>query len=301
MFRVALARQGRRQHRKIEEVGVAEERKKACVVLLFAPFSLRAMTSRKKANKRKAKAEKKKGEEAPNAQMVQLLNMNGLLLGRGDYASVGVKCEHGLAPFSDWRLCVEFVDIMRNDFCDAALGEYTKSKQEHFEQCGSFWEDTARGEWTLAYLLANGTQQILNGSHNLARRSALLATIMEQNIAVFLAKTQADLNIPKIWQMMEADEHTLISFFRKRIPCSCLDEKYKQVKSITKMSRCFNPGCSLPGNKMERSATKCCTRCRQVNYCSRQCQVAHWKKHRHLCDKYVATMQLRNPLKEPLA
>jgi hypothetical protein len=42
-----------------------------------------------------------------------------------------------------------------------------------------------------------------------------------------------DASESKIVQANRADEHTLVKFFRKRIPCSCLDEKYQEVKQIT--------------------------------------------------------------------
>ena len=89
----------------------------------------------------------------------------------------------------------------------------------------------------------------------------------------------------KILELYEGDEHTLVSFFRKRIPCKCLDNKYKEVKSITKIGRCHNPNCSLPDKykKTVRSEMLYCTQCRRANYCSRECQVAHWPTHKQLC------------------
>ena len=32
----------------------------------------------------------------------------------------------------------------------------------------------------------------------------------------------------KPFELLRADNHTLVSYFRKRIPCSCLDVKYKE-------------------------------------------------------------------------
>eukprot|EP00986_Skeletonema_menzelii_P013044 scaffold7396_cov127-Skeletonema_menzelii.AAC.7 len=81
--------------------------------------------------------------------------------------------------------------------------------------------------------------------------------------------------------------HTLVSFLKKRIPCSCLDEKYKEVKSIPKIGLCCNHGCSLPFGKTERSLTECCSRCRTANYCSRKCQVAAWPGHKVECTFYA--------------
>jgi hypothetical protein len=67
----------------------------------------------------------------------------------------------------------------------------------------------------------------------------------------------------------------------------CLDEKYKEVKSITKMGVCCNPKCSLPGRKVERKGMLHCIRCRLHYYCSRECQEADWPVHKKLCDTYV--------------
>jgi len=85
-----------------------------------------------------------------------------------------------------------------------------------------------------------------------------------------------------------ADLHTLVKFFRKRIPCSCscLDAKYEEVKATTKMGWCFNLQCNLL--RVERSKTMYCDRCRFVTYCSRECQKAHWSKHQATCDKAAA-------------
>lgn len=42
----------------------------------------------------------------------------------------------------------------------------------------------------------------------------------------------------RLYELNNADEHTLVEYFATRIPCSCLDEKYEQVKSITKTGIC---------------------------------------------------------------
>lgn len=47
---------------------------------------------------------------------------------------------------------------------------------------------------------------------------------------------------------------------------------------------CSNPGCSQQVSK----GMKRCSRCKQVAYCSRECQLAHWKAgHREACAKCV--------------
>merc|ERR1712098_654381 len=40
---------------------------------------------------------------------------------------------------------------------------------------------------------------------------------------------------------------------------------------------------------------KICSRCKQVNYCSGQCQKSHWKEHKRQCKK----MAMSKPMKTP--
>ena len=83
--------------------------------------------------------------------------------------------------------------------------------------------------------------------------------------------------------------HTLVKYFRKRIPCSCLDGKYDEVKAITKLGFCFNPECNFEmSGELERSKTMYCSRCRCATYCSRECQKADWARHKSYCDKDAA-------------
>jgi hypothetical protein len=91
-------------------------------------------------------------------------------------------------------------------------------------------------------------------------------------------------------ELIRSDLHTLVSFFRKRIPCKCLDEKYEEVKFITKIGICCNEFCTLPDRKVERSKILYCAQCDQVGYCSRACQKADWKEHKEIC-KAVADLK----------
>ena len=128
------------------------------------------------------------------------------------------------------------------------------------------------------FCLAEGTKIILDGNYDDARLPALLALITKSADAAELPDRQ------KMLELLDGDEHTLVQFFRKQIPCSCLDEKHKEVKSVTKMGICFNDAsCPLPGNMAVRSKMLRCTGCRNVNYCSRECQEANWPMHKNFC------------------
>ena len=133
----------------------------------------------------------------------------------------------------------------------------------------------------ISMFLSYGAQCILGGDKNNAQLYASFASYFEDYMAI---KSKAMPNVSQTFELLGADDHTLVSFYRKRIPCSCLDETYKKVKSVKKMGRCDNPGCRLPGRQAERSKMFYCTRCEEANYCSAECQRAHWKRHKKLCD-----------------
>ena len=141
---------------------------------------------------------------------------------------------------------------------------------------------------TISHLLYSGTKAILAAEDRVARDFATFARIFEQHIAVDLKQTQALQNWIKVEETYYGDDHILVKFFRHRIPCCCLDEKYEEVKHIPKMGTCYNKQCSIPGRFVERSKTKCCSRCRRATYCSRECQVAAWGTHKPYCDNYAA-------------
>ena len=111
-------------------------------------------------------------------------------------------------------------------------------------------------ESALSYLLFGGAQNILEGNYDGA--TAILARYIEQWTAVHLHKTQAMINMPKLYDQMSnpSDIHPLVKlFFRKRIPCSCLDKRFDEVKSIPKMAVCNNSQCPIPYGEVERSKT----------------------------------------------
>ena len=206
-------------------------------------------------------------------------------------AGLPFLCRHGCPRPSlsndDQKIFEGFI----NAYIDAFLSEdsvargfttaYESTKDEYAEMY-----ESKKLETVIAALLSRGTQCILEGDIH-ARMYASMACYFENFVAVHLHKTGAIFNLTKLVELESADDHTLVSYYRQRISCSCLDEKYKEVKAIKKMGRCYNPDCSLPDGRVERSKMFCCSRCGGANYCSFACQKNHWKKHREVCDAYV--------------
>lgn len=132
--------------------------------------------------------------------------------------------------------------------------------------------------------LCDATHYVLIGNNNEAGVEASFAYYFEQYIATHLEKTQPAINWLGVAELQHGDLHTLVKFLRKRIPCKCLDKKYKEVKSVTKMGICYNIECLLPGKQFPRSKILYCAGC-DFGYCSRACQKAHWKKHKKYCKR----------------
>ena len=201
------------------------------------------------------------------------------------------KCEHGLVQLSagEEKICLEFI----NEY----LAAFTSQKDVEvatFVMCHATKDKYAdvyfsKLESVVSILLASGTQSILDGRNDIAQRYAMLAAHFGEMIAVGLRKTKSVPKTAKVLELDSADDHTLVSFYRKRITCTCLDEKYKEVKSITKMGICFNLNCSHPDRKVERSKMFSCSRCNFAKYCSVECQKAAWKTHRQNCGKIANT------------
>ena len=147
-------------------------------------------------------------------------------------------------------------------------------------------------------MIGHGTKTILEGDYsptvaNSARLSAMSSCFFQQWATIVLHENETQscnwgtfavlCDWTKMCELYDGDEHTIVSFYRKRIQCKCLDSKYEEVKSIAKIGFCCYANCSLPDNKTIRSKMLCCTQCRNANYCSRECQVAHWPAHKEFC------------------
>ena len=261
------------------------------------------MPSRKKAKgkARKAAKEAAKAKESQTEAVVaasasathQEGSLEALMQRLQIIHPTSTNCDHGMSFISprDEKICQDFI----NAFLDALYSQDSKANlMEWFLVARAHTEEdfadvySSKLETVVSMLVCSGTQCILYGQdYDEARLYAALACHFEEWIAVFVCKTKAALSWSKVVELIDAkaDDHTLVAYYRKRIPCACLDEKYKDVKSVKKLGWCCNPSCSKLNNMAERSKMFCCARCREANYCSIECQKADWKGHKEECDR----------------
>ena len=215
-------------------------------------------------------------------------------------------CDHGMLN-CDAR-AQSFIDAFTDSFIASAnrTGKLVESLNTAEEVTDRKFADVVnhlpRMEAIVSYFLMNGAEAALRGYDTDVGRedagwNASLACYFEQRAAVYICKTQSSLNTRKIFELHRpgGDKRTVISFLRKRICCTCLDDKYKEVKVMKKLCVCVNHQsqhnggtCMLPKGEIERKKMLLCSGCKQVYYCSRRCQKDHWPKHKDSCKFFVS-------------
>jgi hypothetical protein len=85
--------------------------------------------------------------------------------------------------------------------------------------------------------------------------------------------------------LQHGGEKDIIRFFMKRTTCSCLKERYKQIKISHPKSKSRCDNCH---QVKDRRSIMLCGRCKVCQYCSIECQEADWPKHKvDVCDKTI--------------
>jgi hypothetical protein len=243
------------------------------------------MPSRKKAKgkARKAAKEAKAKEEEDRAGFIPR-SADRLLIS----AAFPTHCWHGYPPLptGEEDICRDFIgDFITAFISQDVVDEFVTAHRVTGEKYADVY--ASKLDSVISMLLASGTKMILGGNNKQAQMNAMLTCYFEEWVAVQVHETKAVPNRAKINELRFADDRTLVSFYRKRIPCSCLDERYEEVKSVKKMGCCYNPNCIHAFGTVERRKMLFCTRCGEANYCSVECQRADWKTHRVRCNKIV--------------
>ena len=144
-------------------------------------------------------------------------------------------------------------------------------------------------KWILLHLASLGTDYLLKEQSRYTEMAATVAFVFlsvealkDEPVEHDVGVRTRDLVEGEMRDLAEGGDRDIVRFFSKRITCSCLKEKYKQLKSEPKLGSCTN--CK---QRKERRKLMVCALCRLPQYCSKACQEAHWPEHKVCCDLHM--------------
>ncbi len=196
-------------------------------------------------------------------------------------------CYHGYVRTEAEDDVIAFAETFIAEFVRAGRGnlgeDLCTATDAVLEKYPCLLYDSSKMKQVVSLIMFNGVQEVLEGRLRTAQFLASIARYFEDVTALYGGE-KGLVEGTKLSELYCCDEHTLVKHLRKSIPCSCLDERYKEVKSITKTGICCNLQCPLPDRfRVERSKMLSCARCRKANYCSRACQKVDWQQHKEFC------------------
>ena len=231
------------------------------------------MVSRKR---NKGKERKVKKEENKKAERRSIWER--LVRGEDKNDRKVIHCEHGCTveiPDSLDHPVVCFVDGFF-----ASGGDWWKYLNSHTK----VWSNDTYRNMTMHLLLNIGANLLLGststGTGAIASTIVVLDHYKETKSAndIILSRGVA----AKVRDISEGNMRDVLKFYSKRLSCSCLKKMHSEARKILpKVGQCYNC-CEVK----ERALLSVCSRCRVSQYCSRQCQVAHWPEHEKYCDAY---------------
>ena len=200
---------------------------------------------------------------------------------KSNASSAGGGCSHGMPTDKSLvRLATKFTNIHSTlrttghdlDVVIAAIEE----------QCPTVLSDESVRDGVRASFLSFAASIILAGRQGLA--SPTLQITIES--LVLLECGGPGKGLTKAQHMscrdaMDGCERSLMKFYASRLPCSCLDEKLRQVKE----TRSKIGQCSHCKQMKERKHLFLCSLCMIKQYCGEECQKEAWKDHKHVATK----------------
>ena len=198
------------------------------------------------------------------------------------------SCTHGWNrdKYDESHECYKYIAAMVEHIIESGT---TGVKEENRPQISV---DDADLEWIASAFVSIGTGSVIHASRDFAKSSADLLYIRLGLRSVyydewihqsFLNKSAPLMYNARLQELEHADQRRIISYLKKRIPCSCLDALYDQLKPLPKMGLCGSLNCGHPERKVEISKMWSCEACRRGHYCSKECQADHWLSHKEEC------------------
>ena len=236
------------------------------------------MPSRKR-NNGKARKAKRSSTARPDDQLsrsMELLSLEGI-----------TRCYHAC------RDNIVAQDVSR-EFIEMFFREWTQSPAENAPSLvmalaitkvnlPDVWQDKQKLSAVRTYFVYHGTELLLRSSDVLFNKAALnlthVITLIEGHVSDI--DRYPDKKFMKNTDLWQGCERSLFQFYKSRIGCTCLDEKCAALTARKSTGLCAH--CKI---RKERSTLLLCSGCNRKQYCSKECQAAHWSNHKEDCRKH---------------
>ena len=203
------------------------------------------------------------------------------------------KCDHGRPTLAEGDACKLFMSeferslVLPND--NKAICIYNCA-YEALQSAADYSHIQINGydvEQASDCLFALGADFLLEAVHTrqegplLKAYAVAVAIVLCENSSHALQQDQIGaypVICKRIGDLTGGGSRETVSFFAKRLDCSCLKEMYKHVKGEKKTAIC----CHCHQTK-ERKTLMLCSECKIAQYCSAKCQKDHWPKHKNHC------------------
>jgi len=207
-----------------------------------------------------------------------------------------IECQHGCPPprLGHYDPTADGMRILMNHLALSGREAAVKMLQD----CPACLNET-----TLKVLASTGTNCFLNDGElrgpNPRGQAELMAVKLAEIILIFEnvvppssgpQSNDAFMNKQDqkwIQDMLNLDSRRkLAKFYAKRIPCNCLDD----VKQAARDDRTGK--CNSCWKTAEDASLLNCSACGLVKYCSKECQVEDWSKHKNGCKLWRNSKQM---------
>lgn len=192
-----------------------------------------------------------------------------------------VKCNHGCVfsptghPVRNFMNTFHEEMVRENDVIKALKNTY------NWENHREVWNDAMMKEMLIDELLCLGTYLILENNTGGAREFVKAITILEACSGEGTFCSAMSSRLEDLGYLKGAGERDVVRFYKKRLSCLCLEEKYSLLKeSQDRVSECFH--CK---QITKRKELKICIRCKHAHYCSMECHELDWPTHKNDCRK----------------
>ena len=199
------------------------------------------------------------------------------------------RCRHGAKEVPDE--CHRFINTFYQEWSKSPAKDddtppLMRAVATTLMEFQEVWRNKIYLEAVKAHLVSHGTEMILQSEFNDAALELACAIITMDNydpdsFSRTLRQPLPDKEYMKNRDLSQGCGRSLVQFYSKRIPCSCLDKKYAALKAQRKTGVC-----TYCEQRKEHSRLMMCSQCRRQQYCSKECQVAHWTSHKEECEEY---------------